>query len=76
MKIQDLLQQKLDSLEINNYKLSKATGIPYSSLRDFLRPSDRVDLVKLGRVCGVIGVTPWALFREYHNAKLNAIKEE
>jgi hypothetical protein len=74
MKIQDLIQKKLDELNLNNYQVSQKTGIPYSSVRDFLRPSDRVDLVKLGKVCGIIGITPWSLFRELHAEKLEQIK--
>lgn len=68
MYIQELVQQRLDSLGINNYELSKQTGIAYSSVRDFLRPNNRVDLVKLGQVCEVIGVNPWQLLREMKEA--------
>ena len=64
MYIQDLVKQKLNDMGINDYQLHKQTGIPYSSIRDFLRPSDKVDLVKLGKVCEVLGVQPWAAIKE------------
>ena len=64
MKVQQLLKLKIDDLGINLHQLHKSTGIPYSSLSDFMKPSHKVDLVKLGLVCQVIGVKPWALIRE------------
>lgn len=75
MKIQTLIKERLLELGLNNYKVHQQTGIPYSSVRDFMRPSDRVDLVKLTKVCGLIGITPWTMLRDYHNYKLNEIKE-
>ena len=68
MYIQELVQKRLDSLGVNNYQLSQQTGISYSSVRDFLRPNNRIDLVKLGKVCKVIGVDAWQLVREMKEA--------
>ena len=68
MYIQELVKERLDGLGINNYQLSQQTGISYSSVRDFLRPNNRIDLVKLGKVCNVIGVDVWQLVREMKEA--------
>ena len=64
MYIQELVQKRLDDAGINNYQLSKQTGISYSSVRDFLRPNNRIDLVKLDKVCKVIKITAWQLVQE------------
>ena len=73
MKIQKLLQIKVNDMGLNLHQLHKETGIPYSSLGDFMKPSHRVDLVKLGLICQVIGIKPWALIREADEGP--AIKE-
>ena len=64
MEVQKLLRIKIDDMGLNLYQLHKETGIPYSSLGDFMKPSHRVDLVKLGLICQAIGIKPWALIRE------------
>lgn len=70
-RILKVLEKEMAQAGMSRYRLAESSGVAQSTMRDFFKAGNSINLVVLNKVCKTLGVDVWRIVRM---AELNKVE--